>query len=249
MKEYLGITGYTRKEEILHANKVYSELGLPSESLTGMYGFLTHDIQAANPEMYLPKFPSLQSLKGLLREVAPGMIPAIHLCSETNDLLVDAAERIFSFDNIYDLCKTIQINIDWPDPRKIDSLKLHFPEMYVVLQLNPVNAGRPEKKIKEYSGLVDKVLIDPSLGTGSDIPVSMAVDMIQKLKASVPEMSYVVAGGFSGENVYSKVTEIRKQTRILFSVDVEGKVRTENGWGLHPEYVEEYLLEGVRGLK
>lgn len=250
MKEYIGITGYKYMEEINEARKAYESAGINRDSEIGtMFGFLVSEKQAFDNSIESRRNPSLRNLDGLLREVPSWMMPTLHYCSRSRELDVDNLLKILDYKSVGFNTQAVQLNLDWPSEVHIAALKLHYPNLYIIQQVNPNFPGVDAvSRVMEYEGLVDKLLIDPSLGAGISYDISQSAEIINRISEKTDKFSFVICGGLDKENVYDKVLEARRFVNPSFSIDAEGRLRTFDGTRLDLEKTESYILNSAKAM-
>ncbi|MGV8162052.1 MAG: hypothetical protein ACP5N2_01820 [Candidatus Nanoarchaeia archaeon] len=261
-KEYIGITGFKTAEEIEVASAAFREAGINKDTkLTGMYGFLVLEEQVKDFSLKGTRIPSLNALPGLINKVPEGMMPTIHYCSRSRDLNLDNLMTVMYHVNIFSDCKFLQLNLDWPSPKKVQKIKELMPDTYIILQLNPDLQATHSSVVKAtstYEGIVDKLLIDPSLGAGIPYDAKITSKIIMKIDADSSAFSYTVCGGLHDNNAYDRIIEMKtilkqeyhyRKAGIPFSVDAEGRLRTPNEKNLDPDKVTTYIKESARGLR
>lgn len=133
-------------------------------------------------------------------------------------------------------CHGFQLNVRWPSPKALEiyhhasSIGFRPKQDVIVLQ-----CGRgamadidfvPEqlaKRVSDYKGLVDYVLIDPSGGKGQGFDQHFAWACLGELTEYVPDMGLGVAGGLAAETVETLRGLLTKHPDI--SIDAEGRLR------------------------
>jgi phosphoribosylanthranilate isomerase len=250
MKEYIGITGYKTKEEITATQKAFKDAGITSDNnITAMIGFLIHEKQAYDWTLEGRRNPSVEKLNDLLYSVPDNWLSTIHYCASSRTLNVDALSTIIDFEDNKEAIKAVQLNIDYPHPAQIEFLKKRYPGLYIIQQVNPNFPGIDAvSKVMDYEGLVDKLLIDPSLGAGIEYNISQSANLINRIYEKTTKFSYVVCGGLSDSNVYGKIMEAKSLVKPHFSIDAEGRLRTWDGQGLNIDAVTNYVKNAARAL-
>ncbi|MFA6073287.1 MAG: hypothetical protein WC758_04200 [Candidatus Woesearchaeota archaeon] len=261
-KEYVGVTGFKTKEEIEIASNAFKIAGINKNSkITGMYGFLITDDQIFDFKEKGVLSPSLNALPNLIKTVPKGMMPTIHYCSRTRDLNLDKLMHLLYHVNTFSDCNFLQLNLDWPNPKKIETLKKIMPNMYIILQLDPEQQSINDaikKIIINYEGLADKILIDSSHGAGIPYDSKTTSKMMMKIDADTSMFSYTICGGLTENNVYKRIIELKQiikqeypymRSKIPFSVDAQGQLRTFDNSNLNYERVTNYICNAVKGLK
>lgn len=249
-KEYIGITGFKYNEEINDAVRAFDEAGITAESsLTAMIGVLINEKQAGNTALEGRRFPSVENLGKLLSNVPGYMLPTMHYCSSSRTLDVDKLTKVLKWNGNYKGIKAIQLNLDWPAASGIAKLKERFPDIYIIQQVNPdfpsVNAA---EKVMQYEGIVDKLLIDPSLGAGKLYDIRQTSELINEIASKTDKFSYVVCGGLDAANVYGRIQEAKRFVNAPFSIDAEGRLRTFDGNGLEFNSCRSYVMNATKAF-
>ena len=233
MKPYIGVTGVVSNNEVLSIiNEFESAYYDMNSSHIPMIGFLvsfkTLNEKPTSNKRY-PKFSQLNSLIEIAQEKA---LPIIHYNSKEPNLS-EQIEKCFK--EIYPsrLCKTLQLNIPYPDKRELLKIKRKMSDLKIVFQasskiIDNKNTKEVAKKIKEYSSTIDHILIHPSGGTGKEFNLENSINIYQELKNQISDITIGFAGGFTGDNVVKRVSKL---IDILgdsnFSIDAESGLRNK----------------------
>ncbi len=145
-------------------------------------------------------------------------------------------------------CDGFQLNIAWPDMNALADYRatLRFENRYVVLQCGEQalasvgHSGRGlARRVREYVrfGLIDYVLVDPSVGVGKEFDINLALDCFHHI-SEIETIGMGIAGGLSAATL-SRLDSIRKH-HGNFSIDAEGRLRTPED-ELDLAAVREYL--------
>lgn len=224
-KTYVGITGFTKQEEILSA----LEWVKPSSTL--MVGLVT-------------TYKSIRALP--IKSSRAKTIPQIH---ELNTLCMDSS-RLFNVAHystqtgseeeiLEDLkCITraggrhlhgIQLNIAWPDVEVLQTFKKLHPEISLILQLGreAMEAVHQDlhllaQRLEEYD-MIEYILLDGSSGQAKRFEVIPSTLILHMIKVHFPHLGLGIAGGISPETM----SDVRKM-RVNFpniSIDAQGALR------------------------
>jgi len=255
-KPYIGITGFKRIGEINEATKTFERLNLQDKNHTAMYGFLITEYQFSNISKHNKRGPSLLELSKLLSIVPKWALPSIHYCPNSKDRIDEFVTTIFTLDNIYEsnLCRTVQINTDWPDLNIIENIKNKFSDLQIVMQIptqTSTNMTNQEiaQKASQYDSLISYALIDPSKGAGIDFKLNVGLDLMHKLSDKMPTTRIGIAGGLSGENVEEKINELKNNFDDNFFIDAEGKLMPEYPYAdLNIDACNDYIVNSIKGF-
>lgn len=260
-KAYVGITGPVNVQETGDICREFSEAGYSMESPhIPMLGFLVSYKTLNGQPTQNRRYPPVNSLPDLLRAIDGQVLTMIHYNSKEIDTLSDQVTQVF--DGVYDkgLCRAIQLNIVWPNVGQVALIKKRHPEMQMVFQashktMDGRTANQIARGIKEYGGLINYVLIDPSGGRGMAFDLESSVTIYSELSELCPELTIGFAGGFSGENVAPRLREILQKIETEdFCIDAEGRLRDKitSVYGddlLNIKKVREYLQSASSVLR
>ena len=137
------------------------------------------------------------------------------------------------FSQVYDqgICRTVQLNIPWPEIKKLEEAKRLMPSLEFVIQLSggAMDGLNPEeiaKKTKKYDELANYVLIDPSGGKGQEFDLEKSLQIYEKLRLALPASIIGFAGGFTGNNVLERTKIlVDRMDHNRFCIDAEGGLR------------------------
>lgn len=237
MEPYIGITGFKTREEVEAINDLSSDANI-------MFGFLSSKKRLENPHNGGKRSPAVNELKELV--TATQGWPVIHYFTQTREGLADEVQKVLDKSE----CTAVQINQDWPLEKEVD--RIHEKGNRVILQI-PRHAQssirETAERVRDYEGIVDYVLIDPSGGLGIPFDLGYAVANMHAVQESLPNAGIGIAGGFSPENTYEKIKDIQKVFPEEFSIDIETRVRSEDNKKILIPRAIAYVNEAVRGFR
>lgn len=253
MKPYVGITGFTSGIEVELISQFAQRLNFGNDKdYTIMLGFLTSDSRLSNIVKSGTRSPAFADLENLLSLVPDNLLPAIHYHTKDNDSLGDSLIGMFNLFYEQNLCRTVQLNVLWPNVDGLKKAKDVFPDLDIVLQLshNALNLCENDllSKVESYGRLVSYVLIDPSGGLGIDYDEGNSLDLLNKLDGILPLPIKGVAGGLSPENVFDRTSNINSNYKNAFCIDAEGKLRSEDNLSLDIGKCINYLSQARLAL-
>ncbi len=241
---YIGITGPVTIDETRAICDEFSRADYTMNSAhVPMLGFLvsykTLNGQTTNNRRY----PSPDALSTFLRLSENKVLPMIHYYSKKTNTLSKQVTKLF--DGLYEtgLCDAIQLNIVWPSIKQVSKIKEQHPDMKIVFQASQkAMAGQTPSKmakgVKAYGDALSYVLIDPSGGRGLPFDIDSSIAVYSELINSCPDLCIGFAGGFTGENVTSQLTQIIDKIGVSdFCIDAEGGLRDK----LSSEYGDDLL--------
>lgn len=232
-KPYIGITGATN---IYQAKNICEELDRINPKKTiqiPMLGFLVMDKILEGKKIINKRYPEIKELPDLLKISKDKCFNMIHYFLQDHNKISDQIKRLYEFENIYEanLCRALQLNIDWPDVKYISKIKEDFSEMKIVLIaskdiMKKQSATEISKRFKEYESLINYILIDPSGGKSIPFDIKSSVDLYLNLKNDCPKLGIGFAGGFNCDNIEKRLEILIKEIGNKdFSIDIEGGIR------------------------
>jgi len=250
-KAYVGITGPVNVQETRDICRKFSEAGYSMESPhIPMLGFLVSYKTLNEQATKNRRYPPANTLSDLLKATNGQVLTMIHYNSKEINTLSNQVSQIFNGAYEDGLCKAIQLNIVWPNIGQVSRIKEQYPDMQIVFQASHKAMDRKTPNqiaqgIKEYRDSISYVLIDPSGGRGMPFDLESSVAIYSELKNKCPNLTIGFAGGFTEENVASRLREIlRKVEADNFCIDAEGGLRDK----ITSAYGDDLLnIEKVRG--
>lgn len=205
-------------------------------------------------------------LAAVLESVAGDVFTTVHYYTKEPERLVPELEAVMRLGSIYHrgLVEGVQINRVWPTTHQMAELRSKFPQLKIILQISSFVTGEMSdeevaRKLAKGYGDVAYVILDSSHGKGVEFDVSSITSTYKTFKANGVPSKVVFAGGFNGENVKSKLLDLRDEVGAEdFCIDAEGGLRDKLGEGygndvFNPDKARAYLrgaasvlLEGKR---
>jgi hypothetical protein len=231
---YIGITGVMSRSE--------SKSLISSARINGFFGSYKGLVwgQVSDPSQYIPQ----DELSNVFVD-DPRVFNVLHYNSRAHGLL-GQIERLLSNVEIAD---GIQLNIPWPDPAILRRLRERY-YVEVILQVSAEamnmldnNPNTIAAKIRQYDGLIDYVLIDPSGGVGTEFELSRIVPILEDCIALGLDIGLGVAGGLRA----GRLDVLKPLLKICpdLSWDAQAGLRTVDRQALDLAACERYMLEGI----
>lgn len=245
-KPYIGITGPVTGKEVKDIVEEFSNAGYSlSSGHIPMLGFLVSQKTLFGQTVQNRRYPSFKEIPELISTTEGKVFPMIHYNSKSIQGLASEVEKVFKDLYFNDLCKSVQLNIPWPEVGQLERMQMVMPDLKIVLQLShkamenksPVEIA---KRVKNYGSLIDYVLIDPSGGRGLEFDIDTSIEVYNQIKdTAFADLTIGFAGGFTGDNVQTRVDELYRRTygSSNFSIDAEGGLRDK----LSEEYGDDLL--------
>lgn len=147
----------------------------------------------------------------------------------------------------------VQLDMVWPDPDDIHkALEADGKYPQVILQVgkNAIEAcgndpGRVVARLKPYEGVIDRVLLDKSMGKGLGMDAVGLLPYARAIRDAFPDISIGAAGGL-GPDTMDLVLPLLEEFPDL-SIDAQGKLRPSGNaldpidWDMASRYLERAL--------
>jgi len=225
MRQYVGITGFTDRSEVLAVLDGISDL-------TGhvlMVGVLASLKTLREYNKKSSRSPSVLDIGDIFVD-RPGVFNVVHFYSRDTETLAEQMREITIFGGEH--MHGIQLNIAWPPMGALIEYRGVFPDKKIILQVGTqafkevgYNPSKLAARISGYAGLFDYVLLDESAGTGKPMDTKKLIPFISVINESFPG-SVVVAGGLCSDTIQDALPIAQRFNYI--NLDAEGQIRTED---------------------
>jgi hypothetical protein len=243
---YIGITGFMSRQEVQQVLAVFPE----HSPYLAMVGVLVSDKTLRKTPSNPKRYPKGENLKNIFTN-HPRALNLLHFNTKEPEWLLD--DLCVAHEWAGPLCHGFQLNVAWPNPAALEQYKKQerFGRKIVVLQCGPQalqEVGGASRKLahrlRQYEGLIDYALIDPSAGTGKEFDADKARNYFRDLQLVLPWLGVGVAGGLRAETLWSQLAPLALSCKC-FSIDVESQVRDQEKDELVAAKAIEYLAEAV----
>lgn len=229
-KPYVGVTGSANIQETKKICREFIQAGFSIESLhIPMIGLLVSYNTLNGQSTKNKRYPPIKVLPELLKATKGKVLTSIHYYTQETDSLPEQVEVLFK--GIYEegLCRIIQLNISCSNIIHVATIKEEYPNMQIILPVSNDCSKKVAERVVGYRDLVDYVLIDPSKGRGKIFDLESSIATYCEIKKYCPNLTIGFAGGFTGENVASRLKEIiQKIETNEFCIDAEGGLRDKS---------------------
>lgn len=250
MRPYVGITGFATRAEAEAVYACYEQFKCSSERLLHV-GVMTsykqlHGIESSWKDV----FPKPDSIADLFPE--EGTYNCLHYADYDNnpglkETLVNAV--IFGGEHLH----ALQLDMVWPDPNDLfQEISVHDHKIEVILQVgeNALNAvdNNPQKLVEKlawYQGVVDRILLDKSMGRGLGMSAKELLPYAEAISTHYKDWGLVAAGGLGPKTLHLLEPLIIEFPNISF--DAQGQL-CENGNARNPLNIDaccEYLQQSL----
>jgi hypothetical protein len=246
---YIGLSGFTSHMQV--RNAMTSVLPRGSQQLVMIGVLVTHEtLHRRGSTNYPLRYPSPEELgKIFLPDDGYRFLNLLHFATKKPDELY--CDLCYAQDLAGEYCHGFQLNMPWPEPDTLSYYKKRKNNNTLVLQCGREaleicgnDPAQIAKKVQEYEGLVDYVLIDPSGGEGKPFDPEFVLRCFDELRA-LRWPSFGVAGGLR----YKALEPLRNilDRHPFFSIDAESGLRdADDHFDGSAAYL--YLEEAVRLL-
>ena len=229
MTPYIGITGFTTREEV--AEVVRSLPSSPPRLL--MCGvLLSNSLLAGNVSDAPGRCPAPDAIAGIFSD-DPRCLNLVHYRPRSVEGLVDVLARATEVSGPN--CHGVQINATrgapWPDTRALREFRDRCQPGRVVLQVGGEamasvngNAAEIARRCAEYQGIVDDALVDASEGMGLPLDANRTAQYLGAIADAAPGIGLVVAGGLHPDNLAMLLSPLLPRWAGV-SIDAEGRLR------------------------
>lgn len=132
----------------------------------------------------------------------------------------------------------VQLDMVWPDPRMLLKVLFSIKRPEIILQIgqkafeqvhdDPVQVVA---QLTKYEGLVQRVLLDRSMGMGKILSPGNLIPFIIAIKKALPQIGIAVAGGLGPSMLDVIIPLVERYPDI--SIDAQGRLRP-SGSNLEP---------------
>lgn len=226
-KSYVGVTGFMSPKEVTETLK---DIDLKKADRLLMIGVLASSKTIQGISNKWPnRYPPLGEIKNIFQENENCLNLVHYNTKQPEDLL---AQLVQITDEVGPVLHGFQLNIAWPDPKTLEKYHNLCPGKTIVLQIGGHAFEIVEnestylaRKVKDYLGLIDYVLLDPSGGLGQPFnPVSIK-NYLYELQKYENGLGVGTAGGLSPTTLHLLEPLIKDYPDI--SIDAEGRLRTK----------------------
>lgn len=259
LSPYIGITGFTNIIHVFNTIKIYpTDTNIPKI----MVGILVNNRSLDGlpvAEELTKKYPQRDVVSGLFSKHKNAM-NIIHYSTNDPEHFMDQLLKmvyLYSYGNYEDNHPIIgklhgfQFNMMWPDPKILDEFKglVKEKKFKFILQIgksafDSINNShiKLSEKLKEYSGIIDYVLLDRSEGNGEEMDIDFMYDYISAIYHNNQDINISIAGGLSAKSLGDIEHIIVDFPEI--SIDAEGKLR-DNENNLDLTLARDYLKKAL----
>ncbi|HSI20362.1 MAG TPA: hypothetical protein VLA04_01455 [Verrucomicrobiae bacterium] len=233
-KPYIGITDFTDFDQVQAMQRIVPP---DSDYLLHVGVMMSHRTLHGLPTEWAKAFPAKETIASIF--ASPDTYNCLHYADyKSRPGLADSLATALSYvgKNITGL----QLDMTWPDPGELLLVQEQFPEMEIILQVGKQALLDAESspagmaaRIKEYEGIISRVLLDQSVGKGVPMDAQLLIALAKTVQDSFPDMGIVFAGGLGPASIHLLEPIRQAFPDLRFSIDAQGRLRA-SGSALDP---------------
>lgn len=224
-RSYVGLTGFESEAQVLAIRKA-----IPKDRTLMVGVGLRGDPVKWSPDQWPNRCPPWRKMREIFTFAPYGnILNIVHFTPLPGCPLGE--HMCFAHEAGGSNTHGIQLNAPWPAIEDLFLYRSKFGRAVITIgvqkeSLEAVGSDpkRIAERLKDYDGIADYVLVDPSAGYGQDLKVDFTLRCLTEIRAHAPNIGLVVAGGLHAGNADEKLTPILKHFEV--STDLEGRVRT-----------------------
>lgn len=236
LSPYTGITDFTCFEQVQEMLSVFNTFRPPGSNRKLHVGVMTsYKVMSGLPTKWAAVFPPIQKIGEIFSSAET--YNCLHYADYDGspDSYSQISEAVaFGGNTIH----AVQLDMIWPDPGHLKKALLETKPLEVILQIgsNALEATNNDptsvvKRFTSYADIVDRVLLDKSMGKGVPMDADTLLPFVRALKETFPGLGIGVAGGLGPETIHL-VEPIAKEFPEV-SIDAQSRLRP-SGSALDP---------------
>lgn len=252
MRSYIGITDFVSANQVLAMLEVLRINRKETSKRMLHVGVMTKEkIIRREPSKWKGIYPEKESFSHIFGVVEEDVCNCLHYVeTDRNRAFREPLREAIGFCGNH--LSAVQLDLVWPSPMElvklVEEIEMDFE---IILQIGKtafdevlVNPVELVKRLSNYVGIVDRVLLDLSGGRGIEMDPYMLSAFVRAVRRELP-MGVGVAGGL-GPDTCSLLVPIAAEFPDI-SVDAQGKLRRSGDskdpidWDLASIYLERAL--------
>lgn len=252
-RPYIGITDFLNFEQVEKMLGVFNTYKPPSSKRMLHIGVMMSFKTLNNIESrWTNVFPKKETIADIFRASRANAYYCLHYADYDNNTKHCDLAKAISYGGTH--ISALQLDMIWPDPKMIEkALGESGTNIEVILQIGrnalEMIGNSPFKvveKLKTYNGIIQRVLVDKSMGGGVPMIPKELRPFVEAIKENFTHIDIGVAGGL-GPNTIHLVGPLIKEFPDL-SIDAQGKLRP-SGNAKYPidwQMAETYIIKALR---
>lgn len=255
LKPYIGITDFMTYDQVLRMHRVYLEYRKAgSERQLHVGVMMSCKTLRGLPSRFTKAFPLKGEIKSIFGRPLEGAYHCLHYADYSD--LTDFNDVVLALQFAGPYASAIQFDMPWPNLGIVaNPLAVHHYHIEVILQIGQMalslegfDPNKVVRRLAEYQGHIDRVLLDQSMGKGEPMKADVLLPYLRAIRKAYPHLGLVVAGGL-GPNSLDLVRPILDEFPDV-SIDAQGKLRPSTN-SLDPidwDMAGSYLAQGLKLL-
>lgn len=254
MRPYIAITDFTDFSEVQKMKEIFNyHLPSGSKRLLSVGVMMSYKTLHGYPTRWQDAFPKKEKIRHIF--FSDAVLNTLHFACY--DPYPDIWKSIscaigYGGDGIH----ALQLDMIWPEPNDI-AMGVHTSRasIEVILQINKHaldevhnNPDELIEKLYEYNGVIHRILLDKSMGTGKCLDARYMLPYIRAIRSNHPQLEIGVAGGLGPKTITLLKPIISEFSDI--SIDAQARLRPSHS-ALDPinwEMAGKYLIEAIKLL-
>lgn len=245
---YVGVCDVRSREDIAELQRNFST----HEPLFLKAGItMTFAALWGIPSKYARLCPPKRRIKEIFAEPPPLVLQVIHYADYAGVYVDVSLEKIIALGGPH--LHAVQLDMVWPDPGVIEKCKKAHPGLQFILQVGERaltqvddNPLKMYEALQNYDGVIDRVLLDRSMGKGKELRARSLVRFVDILYERMAEPAVVVAGGLGPETLPAVEPLAAMYPRL--SIDAQSKLHEGGGLLTGPISMEASIRYAVRAI-
>lgn len=246
---YIGITDFTKYSEVEQMLSVFSARKRQDSQYVLHVGvMMSHKTLHGLDTKWANVFPKNREVADIF--ASPQAYNCLHFADyDHRENIYDDLAAAISYGG--EGIRAMQLDMVWPDPHDILRAKnTARSDFEIILQISSnaiEEAGGSArgviKKLRAYDGVVDRILLDKSMGRGLGMDASALAVFVEAIASEFPSLGLGAAGGLGPGATYLAAPLVHRFKNMSF--DAQGKLR-ESGSALDPinwNFAGAYLIE------
>lgn len=229
MDPYIGITDFASIEQVQNMLKVLAENQTRGSTRKLHVGvMMSYKTLHGIPSSWLDVFPRKEKVAGILS--SPYAYNCLHYADyEENAVIWKSIVKAIGYGG--EGIDALQLDMIWPDSRQIARALRHAPKkVEIILQIGRKALEKMNNdprqvitKLREYDGIVDRVLLDKSGGEGKGMDARSLLPFAHAIRNKFPEIGLGAAGGLGPETI--ELVRLLAEAFPDLSIDAQGRLR------------------------
>jgi len=246
MSPYIGITGFSKPEEVFSALEVFPK-GISRKLMVGVLASYRSLRGIPMKPRWAKRMPDPTTISRLFLN-DERVVNLIHLSTEEETVLEDMLKiHSLAGQNFHGF----QLNIAWPQINQLISYRAAVGRGYrIVLQIGQKameavggTIQDTANKLSHYVGVIDDILFDPSGGQGKPFDTRQAYKFLSVITDKGWNIGLGVAGGLGPDSLNLVEPLIAKFPNL--SIDAEGRLRNNQN-DLDLKAMSDYLAKALQ---